>query len=299
VPAPIAPALRQTIALGVLGVRRSPSAPVIPVAAGPVPLCLRLVGSVVLVSLTLAPLPASTPLTLTSRLPAVALPGNLRTWPKCPPAARALPTLHGSRLRAQSTREAWAAPSADNNRPNAHHTMQGGYSVSGSIPLSNPGSIRVSAEAPCPEAHSTPRLAPRRNGTSSTWSRVHLTRRGSATATTDRSVVLRSETDTSAVRTNPCPASPQRRCRRLCWPSSRLTGLPRGLSTLCLASLLSGPFMALQATTGIKPVVKRLVDLDQHIRRGTALCVRGEAQGSPKCSILILADGSPDSPEEA
>jgi hypothetical protein len=57
--------------------------------------------------------------------------------------------------------------------------------------------------------------------------------------------------------------------------------------------------MALQATTGIKPVVKRLVDLDQHIRRGTALCVRGEAQGSPKCSILILADGSPDSPEEA
>ena len=145
-PAPIAPALRQTIALGVLGVRRSPSAPVIPVAAGPVPLCLRLVGSVVLVSLTLAPLPSSTPLTLTSRLPAVALPGNLRTRSKCPPAARALPTLHGSRLRAQSTREAWAAPSADNKPRNAHHTMQGGYSVSGSIPLSNPGSIRVSAE---------------------------------------------------------------------------------------------------------------------------------------------------------
>jgi hypothetical protein len=61
--------------------------------------------------------------------------------------------------------------------------------------------------------------------------------------------------------------------------------------------LTSSPWR--QASTAVKPVVNRLVDLDQYVQRETALCLRGEAEEFPKCSFRILADGSLDSPEEA
>jgi hypothetical protein len=75
-PLAIAPTLRHPIALGVFGVCGSPLAPVIAVIGGPDPLRPRLVGAVILVALALVLLPAPPPLTLTSRLTAIQLPGD-------------------------------------------------------------------------------------------------------------------------------------------------------------------------------------------------------------------------------
>jgi hypothetical protein len=75
-PLAIAPTLRHPIALGVFLVCGSPLAPVIAVIGGPDPLRPRLVGAVILVALALVLLPAPPPLTLTSRLTAIQLPGD-------------------------------------------------------------------------------------------------------------------------------------------------------------------------------------------------------------------------------
>ena len=94
-PLAVAVPLRGTVALGVLGVRRPPRAPVLAVPGRPGPLRPRQVGAVVVVALPLALLPTPPALPLAGRLAAEALPGNLRTRPERLLARRAPPTLHG------------------------------------------------------------------------------------------------------------------------------------------------------------------------------------------------------------
>jgi hypothetical protein len=85
----------------------SPPAPVVAVIGGPDPLRLGLIGPVVLVALTLAPLPASPPLTLASRLTAIQLPAALRARPKRLLAGPATPTIHRDASALSAKREAW------------------------------------------------------------------------------------------------------------------------------------------------------------------------------------------------
>src|SRR6516164_6090080 len=140
----------MTVAFGVIWTVRSVLAPVLAVTTCPGSLCLNLIGAVVGVALQLAPLPASAAFTLTGRQPAIALLGNLRSRPECLPACRASPALHGC-VSAHKKYRAWATPSVDESHPEVHRNTGADKDrrnyVRGSIPLSDSGSIALSAKA--------------------------------------------------------------------------------------------------------------------------------------------------------
>jgi hypothetical protein len=79
VPPTVAFPLQNTIALDIVGVGQAVIPPIAGVSRSPGPLCHRLVLSVILVGMTLVPLPTPPMLLLASRLAAIALVPNL--WP--------------------------------------------------------------------------------------------------------------------------------------------------------------------------------------------------------------------------
>jgi hypothetical protein len=77
------------------------------VIGSPDALRLRLIGTVILVALALAPLPAPPPLTLARRLTAIQLSAGLRARPEHLLAGRATPTIHRDASALSAKREAW------------------------------------------------------------------------------------------------------------------------------------------------------------------------------------------------
>jgi hypothetical protein len=141
----VASALLKTVMIGIIGMPRPVLAPVIAMVVSPGPLRLTLIGAVVGVTPQLALLPAPPALALTSRQGAITLLRDLSTRPECLPACRAPPALHGC-VSAHKKRQAWSTPSVDDNHADSHQRTAGRKQVSGSIPMSEGGSIVVSAE---------------------------------------------------------------------------------------------------------------------------------------------------------
>jgi len=139
-PAPVALLLARTVPLAILTVPLSPLAPIPAVPGRPRALRTPLVVAIVGVAPPLLPLPASSPLALALRLPAVALSRRLRTRPKAPPATLAPPPARhdrraplrpttGASLEHAVTLRAFSAPwwGVRSDKPRSHFSQGGPY----------------------------------------------------------------------------------------------------------------------------------------------------------------------------
>src|SRR5206468_4399035 len=108
--------LLRAVALLVLRMRAPVFPPVVAMAFPPRPLCASLIVLVVAIALPLGLLPAAPSLTLTGRLRAVALPGNLRARPKRPAAGCAVP-LHEHSPCTHCTKHAEQRPAITTSVP--------------------------------------------------------------------------------------------------------------------------------------------------------------------------------------